>query len=180
MPPGSYVSTSIGPTVEFEVGEDWSGGGDLAGEGFFLLDRSQRAPAAMTVTVFPGEVFSDPCSVGPTEPVGAGAADAAEWVTSLDFLDADASASVMVGGREAVQVDVTVTIGDACADPVVYLWPLPVSQEFHLNEGEQARFIFVDAGTRTLAYSIAAFPDADWSGFLNRATAVLETMTVAD
>lgn len=180
LPPGSYESTSLGQTIRFELGEDWAGLQDLPDEGFALVDRSQRAPAAVTVTSFPAEVFTDPCGVGPTEPVPGGAAGAADWTASRPFLADPQRTEATLGGLPAEQLDATVRIGNTCPDPVVFLWPLPVSVEFHLNEGEQVRFFFVDAEDRTLAIIAEAFPDADVPGFLDRASSLLETMSIAD
>lgn len=178
--PGEYESTSIGPTIRFTVGEDWLAGADLPGEGFFLQDRSQRAPAAMTVMPFPGEVFADPCEVGTTQPAAPGSEAAVGWLTDQPFLDVRAQSEVTVGDRPALLVEAEVAVAGICEDPVVYLWPLPESTEFHLNDAEQVRFLLVDVGDQTLAIVLEAFPDADVEGFFSRAQEVLDTVSFAD
>lgn len=178
MPPGTYASDTVGAYVEFEVGDGWSGGLDLTNEGFYIQDLTQRAPAAFTVTRFPGEVFTDPCEVGDTSSVDGGASRAAEWIAEQPWAGDASVTESEISGRAATEV--SFTVASVCADPVIYLWPMPTSVEFHLNEGEIGRIWFVDTATVTLAFVSEVYPDADVPGFSARVDEILASLTIQD
>jgi hypothetical protein len=179
LPPGDYLSESLGVTLTFRVDDGWIGGADIPDEGFFLQDRTARAPAAMSVMRFPGDVFTDPCAVGSTEPVS-GADALVMWLEDHDSLEVNQVTPTEVAGRPATQVDATTTVPAACPDPVVFLWPLPVSREFHFNDGETVRLLVVDLERFSMVVVLEAFPGADPTEFFARAQAVLDTMEISE
>jgi hypothetical protein len=131
----------------------------------------------MTVMRFPGEVFTNQCEVGSTEPL-AGADALVEWLEDHDGLKVAQVAPTEIAGRPATQLDATTRVPDVCPDPVMFLWPLPVSREFHFNDGETVRLLVVELEQFSLVIVLEAFPDADPDEFFARAQAVLDTMKI--
>lgn len=87
---------------------------------------------------------------------------------------------VEIGGHAGLQVDVTASVGEDCISPTTYLWALPVVTDFHLDDGEQARIIALDADGRTIVVVIEAYPDVgDYPALLESAMAVVESIEIA-
>ena len=70
---GRYVSSAVGPTIDFRVGDGWRVGPGATGP-IFTLERSATPGTFLTVTRFDGEAYVDSCDptslthVDPTVP----------------------------------------------------------------------------------------------------------------
>ena len=148
LPAGDYRSETSGAQVEFTLDEhDWSGLEDTPGDGFsiFLADIGEHA---ISVVSFSGEIFADACSADDTTTVGTTPAEFMAFLAERHGLDVSAE-EVEIGGRPALQVDLTVAVVDPCAETGagrIWLWTLPVHGDFHFNDEERARVIAVDGG----------------------------------
>jgi hypothetical protein len=181
LPAGTYESTTLGPRITVTVDDRWVAlGGDLPDEGFLLVDEGfhEGRLAGLTVTAYAGEVFADPCDMGSVTALGDGAEAFIGFLADHPALTPTTGATeAEVAEHPAFQIDVTASLPEGC-EGVAFLWPLPVSEEFHLADGETARFIALDVGDRTLLIVIEAYPDVEWDTFLAHATEVLESMTI--
>jgi hypothetical protein len=187
---GDYVSETTGARVEFTLDDhDWSGLEDTEGDGFGL-SLADVPDAAISVVAFSGEIFTDVCDpdagtsaveatpagvmtmlvgAGPYV-LGGGATDPAVFATQVE-----------VGGRPALQVDVTTMVDEACAATGggrIWLWTLPVHGDFHFTDEETARVIAVDGGSATVVLVAEALPDVEYDHFLEHFTELVETMTI--
>lgn len=175
---GSYSTDVVGVDVSFEVAEPgWVGIPAIPGAGFGL-DRAEAA-GALFVVPFPGEVFSDPCSPDPVEPLEATAASFIGWIAEHPELDATTPVETTLGGHPALQVDVTSDVGDECPEfPRIWLWVLPEVGDYHLNEDQAARFLATDVGDTTVVVVIETFDIPKQADLLVASEPVLESMTI--
>jgi hypothetical protein len=179
---GGYVSDTTGAHIEFTLDEhDWSGLA-LQNAGFSLFLADVGGTHAMSVVKFDGRVFTDACSGEATSTIGATPADFMAFLDARTGVTATAPMEVDVGGRPALQVDLTTEVDAACeatGDGRIWLWvPSLVVGDFHFNDAESARVIAVDGGSATVIIVIEAFPDADYDHLLDHATEVIESMTI--
>jgi hypothetical protein len=156
LPAGSYLSSSMGLDISFDLGPGWQGFADIPDVGFALL--RPEVEGGVTVTHFGGEVFSEACSSAATVPLETSAEAFVAWLATHPELRADEPAETTLGGHPAIQIDLTSDVGEPCPDtPRNWLWALPVVGDFHLNEDEAARFIVADIGERTVVVVIETF-----------------------
>ena len=181
LAPGDYVSETTGARITFTLDEhDWSGLADIQGVGFglFLADVGTHA---ISVAKFAGEIFTDACSPDATSTMGTTPAEFMAFLASRHGVTASAPVEVQVGGRPALQVDLTTEVDAACMaadNERIWLWVLPVVGDFHFNDAETARVIAVDGGSATVIIVIEAFPDADYDHLLEHATEVIDSMVI--
>jgi len=179
---GDYVSDTTGAHIEFTLDEhDWSGLA-LQNAGFSIFLADVGGTHAMSVVKFDGRVFTDACSGEATSTIGATPADFMAFLDARTGVTATAPVEVEVGGRPALQVDLTTEVDAACeatGGGRIWLWvPSLVVGDFHFNDAETARVIAVDGGSATVIIVIEAFPDADYDHLLDHATEVIESMTI--
>lgn len=178
---GDYVSETTGARIEFTLDEhDWSGQADVqdVGFGLFLADVGEHA---ISVAKFAGEIFTDACDPDAASTIGTTPADFMAFLAERTGVTASAPVEIEVGGRPALQVDLTTEIDEACfatGGGRIWLWVLPVFGDFHFNDAETARVIAIDGGSATVIIVIEAFPDADYDHLLDHATEVIETMLI--
>ncbi|MGH2463691.1 MAG: hypothetical protein ACRDFZ_08745 [Candidatus Limnocylindria bacterium] len=185
---GDYVSDTTGAHIEFTLDEhDWSGLADIqdVGFGLFLADVGGHA---ISVVKFAGEIFTDACSPEATSTIGSTPADFMAFLAGRTGVSGGGATDpsvfatqVEVGGRPALQVDLTTEVDSTCeatGGGRIWLWALPVVGDFHFNDQETARVIAVDGGSATVIIVIEAFPDADYEHLLDHATEVIESMTI--
>jgi hypothetical protein len=178
---GDYVSDTTGAHIEFTLDEhDWSGLADIedVGFGLFLADVGTHA---ISVVKFAGEIFTDACSPDATSTTGTTPAEFMAFLAARHGVTASAPVEVQVGGRPALQVDLTTEVDAACeatGGGRIWLWVLPVVGDFHFNDAETARMIAVDGGSATVIIVVEAFPDADYDHLLEHATEVIESMVI--
>jgi hypothetical protein len=175
---GTYTSTTLGLTVEFAIADDgWVAVPDLEEVGFAL--EREGISGGVTVTHFPGEVFAEPCSPEQTEMIERSADSFVGWLSDHPALDATAPVETTLGGQVAVQLDVDAAVGEPCPDsPRIWLWVLPVVGDFHLDEGEAARFLVADAGDKTIVVVIEVFEASDFQALLEAAEPLLASMSI--
>jgi hypothetical protein len=175
--PGRYRSTTLGPTIEFEVGDDgWMGQEDLPEIGFALIPN--ELPGGLSVVAFNGEVYAEACSNEERTEIDASAEAFVDWLAAHPELEAEPPVEVTLGGQPAFQVDVDAGVGTAC-DPWNWLWVLPAPvNDFHLNEGELARIIAADVGDATVVVVIESFEPPDHPELLELAQPILDSMTI--
>ena len=181
--PGEYTSTSTGAIVTFTlVGEGWSGledtPGDIRGDGFALFNDAVGGRHGIGIYAYAGEVFTQVCSPAST---AIAAMDFITFLASVDGVQAEDPLPTQVGGRPAIRLDLTTD--SPCNDPTfgdrMWLWPLPVHVDFHLDDGERVRVYAVDAACVTVAIVIEAFPGSNYDVLLEKAEEVIATMTIA-
>ena len=177
---GTYTSTTTGAKIKLELDGGWSGQADIEGAGFALLLDDITGAHGVSVAAFGGEIFTDACDPSQTSTIGTAAADFVEFLRARDGVVAGEPVQLQVGGRPALQVDLTTELPPDCAEGPqrIWLWVLPVVGDFHFNDAETARVIAVDAGSTTVVIVIEAFPDADYDHLLERAMEVVGTMTI--
>jgi hypothetical protein len=175
---GDYTSTGTGATISFTLtGSDWSADADTPGVGFVLYYDDPAGPVGITVAPWAGVIFSDPCAMEPTETIGTAPADLMGVLTALPDVEAEAPTDVTVGGRPALQVNLTV--GTPCADAGGKLWVFQTEgATFNLREATQARFYVVDAGSVTVVIAIEALGDADYEALVLKAEEIIASMTI--
>ncbi|MEX0630471.1 MAG: hypothetical protein WEE67_00950 [Chloroflexota bacterium] len=179
---GDYVSDTTGAHIEFTLSEhDWSGLADIQDVGFALFLADVGGGHGVSVVSYSGEIFTDACSSEVTSTIGATPADFMTFLAARTGVTATAPVEVEVGGRPALQVDVTTEIDAACeatGGGRIWLWALPIVGDFHFNDAETARVIAVDGGSATVIIVIEAFPDADYDHLLEHATEVIDSMVI--
>jgi len=179
---GDYVSDTTGAHIEFTLDEhDWSGLADIQDVGFALFLADVGGGHGVAVASYSGEIFTDACSSEATSTIGASPADFMAFLAARTGVTATAPVEVEVGGRPALQVDLTTEVDAACeatGGGRIWLWVLPVVGDFHFNDAETARVIAVDGGSATVIIVIEAFPDADYDHLLDHATEVVESMVI--
>jgi hypothetical protein len=176
--PGDYTSTSSGPTITFTLaGEGWSGSEDIQGEGFALFNDAVGGGHGISVVAYDGEVFTDVCSGGAKETIGAAPGDLITFLAGVEGVQAEEPVETTVGGRPAIQLDLTTV--SPCPDDRMWLWTFPNDRDFHVNDAERVRVFALDAGGWTVIIVIEAFPDADYDVLLQKADEVIATMTIA-
>jgi hypothetical protein len=175
---GPYRSTSTGVTVDFEIpGDGWVGVEDVPEAGFALVRSGIEG--GVTVTHFDGEVFAEPCTPDAQSSVEASARGFVDWLAAHPELDAADPVDTTLSGQPAIQLDVTADVGAECPEtPRIWLWVLPVVGDFHLDEGEAARFIAADVGDTTLVIVIETFDPAQQDDLLEATAPILESLTV--
>ncbi len=93
---------------------------------------------------------------------------------------------VEIGGYSGVQVDMRSSVPAESEPPWAWLWTLPVVGDFHLNDDEDARFIALDVDDHVTVMAAEAFtgpdpenPEVDWDGFLEKLSALTDSMVIA-
>jgi hypothetical protein len=177
--PGRYRSSTTGVTVEFDIAGEWEGAADIPEVGFWLAPAG--IDGGLTMTHFPGEVFTDPCSPEGSEAIDRSAEAFIGWLAAHPELDAAEPVEATLAGRPAIQLDVSTVVGEECPEnPRLWLWVLPTVGDFHLNEGEAARVIAADIGETTLVAVLETFDPDQQQALLDAAAPVLESMTVVE
>jgi hypothetical protein len=187
LTPGSYVDRSLGRDLTFAVGDGWINDGAIEGAGFALIREEPGSPY-FAISPFPGQVFPEGCVTDgqPPEAFFEGATDIE--VTAASFIDhiaghaaitASEPVPVELGGYSGLQLDISsVDVEDACMPPWAWLWVLPVVGDYHLNDGEEARIVALDADDQVIVAIVEAFPDADYEAFLAESMDVLDSLEV--
>lgn len=125
---------------------------------------------------FSGEVNSEPCDAA-TETIGTTPADFIAFVAAVDGVQAEAPVDVTVGGRPAIQLDLT-TESPCPGSGQMRVWTLP-DGGFYFDGGEQARVYAVDAGSATVVIVIDVWsPTSDYAVLLQKADELIATLTI--
>lgn len=182
LPAGDYASDAAGAHIEFTLDEHgWSGMDEIHGVGFGLFLADVGGTHAISVLKFSPYVFTDACSTGATSIVGNSPAEFMAFLADRHGITASEPLPIGVGGRPALQVDLTTEVDAACmaADNTrIWLWQLPLGSSPYFIDDEMARVIAVDSGSGTVIIIIEALPDADYEHLLDDATEVVESMVI--
>lgn len=178
LQPGTYTSTTLGPTITFELGPGWQGFPDIADVGFGMIRNDLGNASGISVTWFPGTVFEPGCDPQASE-IEAAPRPFVDWLAAHPDLEATAPAPVTVAGVDGWMIDVNSSVPAECTEPPwIFLWELPTVGDFHLADDEQARLILLDAGDLTIAIVAESYPGSDHVGLLELTDAILSTMTI--
>lgn len=180
--PGRYVSDTTGAHVVFTLnGDGWSGLADTDGDGFALFRDDVEGRNEISFASFSGGIFTDACSGDATSTIGATPDDFMTFLAARTGVTTAEPVEIQVGGRPAIQVDLTTQISTACeatGHGWIWLWTLPVHGDFHFNADETVRVMAVDAGSAIVIIVVEAFLGADYQTLLERAQDVVDTMTI--
>jgi hypothetical protein len=182
LPAGHYSTTSAGAHVEFTLDEhDWSGMDEAGGVGFGLFLADVGGTHAISVLKFSPYVFTDACSGEGTSIVGNSPAEFMAFLIDRHGITASEPVPIEVGGRPALQVDLTTEVDAACMaadNERIWLWQLPTGYSPYFVDAERARVIAVDSGSGTVVILIEALPEADYDHLLEHATEVIDSMVI--
>jgi hypothetical protein len=176
---GRYVSDFVGPSIEFEAGEEWlvgpSGNGPI-----FTLEYIGAPGSVLSFTRFDGETFLDSCDPSSMTIVEPDVARLAEIVAGNPYLNSSAPNPVEVDGFSGLSLDVGVPAYAECALPYVLVWAIPVGEggEFVQMANQQSRFLILDVDGDVIVIAIESFPGVPFGGFLDAATALIETIRI--
>lgn len=179
--PGTYTSNTTGALITFTVpDEEWLGQPDTPEVGFALFRDDFGAFTGISVVTFMGEVFADSCnSTGEHATIEASASAFMAWLAETDGITPGEVSETTVGGQPALVMDLTSTLPGECPDePWLWLWVVPVFGDFHLVDGETARFWAIDVGEATIIIAAEADTGADWDAFLTEATEIIDSMVI--
>ena len=164
--------------MTFTLSDDkWSAADEIQNVGFAL--QRDGIEGAVTVTVFLGQVFAEPCTPDETVELDRSASGLTGWLAAHPELKAAEAIEAAIGGQPALQLDVTADVPPSCAEgPRIWLWVLPVVGDFHLDENEAARFIAADVGDTTMVVVIETFDPGQQAALLEAIQPVLDSMTI--
>lgn len=177
IPVGDYTVTFGGITNTFTIDTPgWKGRTHL--DGWSVEPPDVRG--AVSMTSFGGSVFIDPCSSTGTKVIEATPSSFIDFIAANKHLHAAKPTKVELAGGDAIQLDVTADVTPACSSgPEISLWVfrVPVG-DFHLNQGQAARFIAVDVGGRTIVLSIETLDGGDQAKLLAGSKSILDSLKV--
>lgn len=181
--PGEYVVDSVGSTLRFTLGDGWLSSEEIPEVGIELVRPEEGDANALSMVTFGGDVFVDICGESDaTTTIGTSPSEFITWLSERDGIDAGQPLEVEVGGRPAVQVDLTTQLPDNCTHDSewLWLWVLPVVGDFHFADAERARVIAVDAPGGTVVLIAEAYPGVDDDSFLATAMDVVESLEIEE
>ena len=179
LEPGRYVTSAVGPSIEFRAGEGWLVNQGPDGGPIFTLERTDPPGQVLTVTRFDGEAFVDSCDPTSLTTVDPGVQRLIEIVAGNPFLSAGPSAPIEVSGYQGLSLDVATPMAQVCPRPLLLLWALPVQDgEFVQVPGQQSRFIVLDVEGDIIVIAIESFPGVPFGGLLERSMDLVESMRI--
>ncbi len=178
LPPGTYTSDAAGVAFTFTVDETWPDAGELEEVGLYL---AQADGSGLSMTTFPGQVFTDPCGPEPVEDREVSARSLIDFLATHPALTVLAEpTAVELGGVTGWQVDLGAALPASCTEgPRIWLWALPIVGDFHFVDGERARVVALDVGDRVAVIVAEALPGADPDTLLADAARIIGTLTVS-
>ena len=179
LAPGRYLSSVVGPTVDFRVGDGWvagpSGGGPI-----FTLEYADAPGTVLSVTRFDGDTFLDSCDPSSLTVVDPSAERLAEIIAGNPFVAAGPIESIEVDGFEGRWFDVGVPTYDPseCALPYLLLWAIPIGDggEFVQVPDQQSRFVILDVDGDTIVLAIESFPGVPFGAFLEASMELVRSL----
>ncbi len=179
LQPGRYVSETVGPAIEFRVGEGWLVG--PGGDGpIFTLERTDPPGSVVSFTRFDGETFLDSCDASSMSTVEPSVGRLAEIIAGNPYLNAAPPAAIEVDGRAGLALDVGVPAYTECQLPFLLIWAVPIGSggEFVQVANQQSRFILLDVEGDVIVIAIESFPGVPFGGLLQRSLEVVESMRI--
>lgn len=174
--PGTYTTTVTGTPMTFTVDSaGWIA--ETRPDGWAL--SSDTLGGGLSLVPFVGQVFSDPCSGEKTTKVAKGAASFVKQIQSNKQLKVGKPVAVKLAGQRATQVDMTADVPPACSgNPRIWLWVMPQSGDFHLDENENARMIAADVGDKTFVTVLETFQGGDQAGLISATKGILDSLRI--
>lgn len=172
--PGDYTTILTGTTMTFSVEAPW-----IADSRPDVWSLADSVKGAMSVEPFVGKVFNDPCDASKSVTVPRSAASFIKQIQANAQLKVGKAATTKLAGHDAIQVDLTADVPPACpTKPDIYLWVLPTSGEFHLDENENARVIASDIDGKTFVVVLESLQGGDQAGLITATKPILDSLTV--
>jgi hypothetical protein len=180
LEPGRYVSSAVGPTIDFRVDEGWLVVDDGASLPVFVLERSDQPGAVLTVTRFDGGAFLDSCDPTSLSEVEASVPRLIEIIAGNPFLNPGPPSPVEVDGLAGTQLDVATPAFDECSLGYLLIWALPVGEgdPFVQVADQQSRFIALDVEGDVIVIAIETFPGVPFGGLLDASMDLVESMRI--
>ena len=176
---GRYVSSVVGPTIAFRVGDGWVVG--PGGDGpIFTLERADQPGTVFTVTRFDGDVFLDSCDPSSLSVVEATVPRLAEVIGGDPYLNPGPPRVTQVDGYDGIELDVATPAYEECDLPYLLVWALPIGDggEFVQVADQQSRFIIVDVEGDVIVIAVESFPGVPFGGFLDAAMELIDSMRI--
>jgi hypothetical protein len=170
----------VGPSIEFEAGEDWLVGPSGSGP-IFTLEYVDAPGSVLSVTRFDGETFLDSCDPTSMTLVEPDVSRLAEIIAGNPYLNPGAPEVVEVDGFSGLQLDIGVPTYVECTLPYVLVWAIPVGEggEFVQMANQQSRFLLLDVEGDVIVIAIESFPGVPFGGFLEAATELVGSMRIS-
>ena len=180
LAPGRYLSSVVGPTLDFRVGDGWVAG--PSGGPIFTLEYADAPGAVLSVTRFDGDTFLDSCDPTSLTVVDPSAERLAEIIAGNPFVAAGPIESIEVDGFEGRWFDVGVPTYDPseCALPYLLLWAIPIGDggEFVQVPNQQSRFVILDVDGDTIVVAIESFPGVPFGAFLEDSMELVRSLRI--
>lgn len=179
LEPGRYVSSVVGPTIEFRVDDGWLVGLAPAGP-IFTLERSSQPGTVLSVTRFDGEAFLDSCDPTSMTLVEATVPRLVEIIGGNPYLNPSPPRAIDIDGHVGLALDVGVPAYTECARSFILLWALPIGDggEFVQVADQQSRFIVLDVGGDVLVIAIESFPGVPYGELLEASLDLVDSMRI--
>jgi hypothetical protein len=176
---GRYVSSVVGPTIEFRVDDGWVVGPGSEGP-IFTLERAEQPGTVLTVTRFDGDVFLDSCDPSSLSVVEATVPRLAEVIGGNPYLNPGPPRVTVVDGYGGIELDVATPAYEECDLPYVLVWALPIGDggEFVQVADQQSRFIILDVEGDVVVIAAESFPCVPFGGILEAAMELVGSMRI--
>ncbi len=166
------MSDALGPTITFDVADDGWKGEQQDGIYLALTRQIGDSTGTLTVSLFDGQVATDPCVPVAEGTVARTAEGFTEWLAASPVLSTTTTPATLAG-EPVTQVDATV-LGFACPNsPWMTFW-----NGFLLYPSEAGRFLALDHGDQVIIVSAEAVQSTDLRDFLDAAQPVIDSLTI--
>ena len=176
---GRYVSSAVGPRIEFRVEAGWLVG--PSGDGpIFTLERADQPGTVLSVTRFDGDVFLDSCDPSSLTVVEATVPRLMEVIGGNPYLNPGPPAAADVDGFLGLWMDVATPAYEECDLPFLLIWALPIAEggEFVQVADQQSRFISLDVDGDVIVIAIESFPGVPFGGLLEASLDLVDSMRI--
>jgi len=181
LEPGRYVSSQVGPVIDFRVDAGWIVGPAADGP-IFTLEYLDAPGTVLSVTRFDGETFLESCDPTSMSLVEATAPRLTEIIAGNPFLNAGAPDVIEVDGHSGLWLDVGVPRYDVteCSLPYLLIWAIAIDGggEFVQMADQQSRFIVLDVNGDVIVIAIESFPGVPFGGLLEASMELVGTMNI--
>ena len=179
LDPGRYVSSAVGPTIDFRVDEGWLAG--PSGDGpIFTLERADQPGTVLSVTRFDGETFLDSCDPSSMTVVEPSVQRLAEIIGGNPYLNPGPPGVIEVDGHTGLWLDIGVPAYTECRLPFLLIWAVPIGSggEFVQMADQQSRFILLDVEGDVIVVAIESFPGVPFGGLLEASLEIVDSMRI--
>jgi hypothetical protein len=179
LAPGHYVSSLVGPSIDFRVKDGWLAGPSGNGP-IFTLERVDEPGTVLSVTRFDGDVFLDSCDSTSLSRVEASVPRLIEVIAGNPYLNPGPPQDVEVDGWRGLSMDVATPAYEGCDLGWLLLWALPIEEggEFVQVADQQSRFLALDVDGEVVVIAIESLPGVPFGGLLEASLEVVESMRI--